>query len=319
MKGLDPLRGCYINIFWVHDSVHSSASGNVVKLSASIAERVSEYENPLDDTIYRMLRTVPTSYEAAEYGAGRSHSIWVMHPAPDDSGYEYISTSSVMTLVTPHVGHKVGLAICWQTTEGALHLYRFLLRHSETATAAGWVFETRVHLIFQGGSDLNPSPLHNATASLQLTIKADESITSNRSADLGPTQRLASKSRKIHPERFGVYMKPGRCNLTALDSLVIVNCPVTGEPMVVMFQTTISVSHPVKPCGLESLWEQIPAEAKTATPAIIFVIPKENVAKFKRQPIVPSVAAGPFRAWRQYVLPLSMAELWQLDPKNVKL
>jgi hypothetical protein len=124
--------------------------------------------------------------------------------------------------------------------------------------------------------------------------------------------RREKHSPDVDADRFSTYLKPGKCNLTALDSLFVMKSPGTDDAMVVFFQMTIGLSHPLKACGLDDLWKELPAGAKKVTPAVVFVVPTENINKFKAQPITPQAAAGPFRKWPQYVLPFTQQELWKL-------
>jgi hypothetical protein len=72
--------------------------------------------------------------------------------------------------------------------------------------------------------------------------------------------RRQKHSPDVNADRFGTYLKPGKCNLTALDSLFVMKSPGTEDAMVVFFQMTIGLSHPLKAswttCGRHCRREQ---------------------------------------------------------------
>jgi hypothetical protein len=134
------------------------------------------------EKIYQLLCDNPSNYWATAFGTDASHSIFVMLPKPD-RGYQWISTASTKTLVTPYIGKKIALAFCEKTTVGAHHLYDFLLGQAQTRTAAGWVLESGVHRIFEQGGTFTAAPLKKASGSLNPVTNAEDALTFNKAAD----------------------------------------------------------------------------------------------------------------------------------------
>jgi hypothetical protein len=76
-------------------------------------------------------------------------------------------------------------------------------------------------------------------------VKAEDALTFNKAADLGTFVRREKDSPDVDGDRFGTYLKPGKCNLTGQDSLFMMKSPGTEEAIVVFFQMTIALSHPL--------------------------------------------------------------------------
>jgi hypothetical protein len=103
---------------------------------ATFDGHVQDYEELLDQKIYQLLCDSPSNYWSTQFGTDASHSIFVMLPKAD-RGYQWISTASTKTLVTPYIGKKIALAFGKKTTQGAQNLYDCLLGQAETRTTAG--------------------------------------------------------------------------------------------------------------------------------------------------------------------------------------
>jgi hypothetical protein len=71
--------------------------------------------------------------------------------------------------------------------------------------------------------------LKNASGSLNLVTRAEDALTYNKAADLGTFLRREKHSPEVNADRFGTYLKPGKCNLTALYSLFVMKSPGTED------------------------------------------------------------------------------------------
>jgi hypothetical protein len=191
-------------------------------------------------------------------------------------------------------------------------MYEFLLRHADTKTSAGWIFDARMHLVFQGGGSFEATKLGGPTA-ITIDIGTKPCREFSRVAGLGSLLRRKSGSPRIKPEIIGVYFKPQHRNFCAVDSFAIIKVATTNKPVLVLFQMTVSTQHPVKAHGLASIWAEIPAELKKTPPMLVFVVPADAANTFSRQTIVPSDSNTPnFDEWEQYVLPVSIETLWEI-------
>jgi hypothetical protein len=75
------------------------------------------------------------------------------------------------------IGKKDCISVLQENDAGgpAQNLYDFLLGQAQTRTAAGWVFESRIHRIFENDSG----------SRLNLVTKAEDALTFDKAADLG--------------------------------------------------------------------------------------------------------------------------------------
>ena len=64
-------------------------------------------------------------------------------------------------------------------------------------------------------------------------------------------------------------------------------------PMLVIFQMTLSSSHPVEEDGLASIWSAMPSSLKQTPAILLFIVPAEAAKKFRRQTIKPSDGKTP--------------------------
>jgi hypothetical protein len=189
-------------------------------------------------------------------------------------------------------------------------MYEFLLSQAETKTSAGWIFEGRMHILFQRHGPFKATKLGGSkTITLDISHKPCKDF--SKVSELGSMLRKESGSPSIDPANIGVYFKQ-HCNFCAVGSFAITTLAATKEPVLVLFQMTVSTSHPVKAHGLASIWAEIPAELKRTPPILVFVLPVGAANKFSRQTIVSSGTNTPnFDKWEQYVLPVSAETLWE--------
>jgi hypothetical protein len=227
--------------------------------------------------------------------------------------YKYVTMRSVVDIATPHIGHRIGEATTDTRLRGARTIYRLRLDHAETKPSAGWIFEARIRLVFQRGGCFKATQLGGAKT---FTIKIDKPYRHfNKVSELGSQLRVQPNSQSIDPTIIGVYFRPQKSNLASVDSFVIIKSPTTHKPMLVLFQFTGGGTHPVKAHGLESIWEQMPAELKELPPILVFVVPDHVASEFSKQTVMPSGsnASSPFQEWEKYVAAVSIETLWELQ------
>lgn len=275
-----------------------------------VRDNVSTYERVLDTKIQNMLKGNPLKYSSTQFGNSDSHTIIMMHPLKNDR-YSAISKDAVITIATPYIGHKIGLSSAKATKKGAQALYQFLLGQDDTRIAAGWVFESRMHPVFELGGHFLLQTI-GASNSFRINIKPG-GRTFGRLSDLSSILRREKGSPKFKDELLGVYFRPERTNLTSVDGFVVITDFDTQAPRLVLFQFTIGGPHPVKAGGLMSIWKELPAELNQTDPAIVFVLPEEKKMSFSRQPVTPVENEDPFKKWPQYLLGVNDAKLWGLD------
>jgi hypothetical protein len=280
------------------------------EVEEELQQRISTYDIRLERKILELLKTDPyTALASAEYGINCSHTIFMMRPRKVKK-YDYVSNISVIDLATPHIGNRIGAATADAALKGAQLMYQFLLGQAETKTSAGWVFEARMHLVFQRGGRFEATKLGGSTPfAIEIGDKPHHHF--SKVSELGSILRKASGSPSIDSANIGGYFKQ-HCNFCAVGSFAITTLAATKEPVLVLFQMTVSTLHPVKAHGLASIWAEIPAELKRTPSTLVFVLPVGAVNKFSRQTIVPSGTITPnFDKWKQYVLPVSAETLWE--------
>jgi hypothetical protein len=275
-----------------------------------VRDNVSTYERVLDTKIQNMLKGNPLKYSSTQLGNSDSHTIIMMHPLKNEK-YNFISKDAVITIATPYIGHKIGLSSTKATKKGAQALYQFLLGQDDTKTAAAWVFEARMHPVFELGGPFLLETI-GASSGFRINIKPG-SKTFSKVSDLGTILRQQKGSPKFKEELLGVYFKPERSGLTSVDSFVVITDFDAQAPRLVLFQLTIGGSHPVNASGLMSIWKELPAELNQTDPAIVIVIPEEQKLLFAKQPVIPTENEDPCGRWPQYVLGINDAKLWGLE------
>jgi len=288
----------------------------------NLKNRIEEYRDELKGKIRTAVTLHPDIVLPTEYGVNSSHTIYTMRPSKSKM-YQYVSTRPVYGLATARIGRMIAEETIAISLKDAQRLYDFLLGQGATKTSAGWVFEARMHQIFQRGGPFKATNLgRSKTIAVHIDHKSCKDF--SRVSELGSLLRKEPGSRSINPDIIGRYFKPQRCNLPSVDSFVIAECATTGGPVLVLFQMTVSTEHPVKTEGLASIWAVIPEDLRGTPPILVFVVPAANKDGFKRQSISGSAnqtsasrrsASNPpdFETWKQYVLPVSDNTLWESD------
>jgi hypothetical protein len=180
---------------------------------------------------------------------------------------------------------------------------------------AGWVFEMRIHPILQEGGSFICSPLDSAApgrpSPLRIRLKKGEK-TFTSAEGLGQLVRTKANAQSVNTALYDIYLQPDKCNFTSADSLAICKAP-NGHIKIVFFQITVSQNHAVKAKGLDNVLEHLPADAKKVSPVIVFIVPKSELTRFKRQKIDQGgsvINNHPAQKWHQYVLSFDDDKLW---------
>ena len=285
-------------------------------VSGVVKRRMDEYGDLLHGKIVEAVKLDPNIALSTEYGVNCSHTIYTMRPWKIDD-YKYVSDRPAYGFATADIGRRIAEATIAISLKDAQRLYDFLLGQGATKTSAGWVFEARMHQIFQrGGRFVATKQGGRATITIDIRSCGDFSQVSG----VGDLLRERPGSQRIKKKAIiGRYFKPQRCNLPSVDSFAVTECAAAGGKVLVLFQMTVSTEHPVKAEGLASLWAVIPQALRRAPPILVFVVPADVASTFasKRQSISGSAnqtsASNPpdFETWKQYVLPVSDKTLWE--------
>ena len=269
---------------------------------------ITAYKLVLNQKILELLRLEPDiALSAKQYGVNSSHAIVMIRPRKMKR-YNYVSDLPAFDIATSYIGQKIASATVDNSLNAARKMYEFLLGQAETKTSAGWIFEGRMHILFQRHGPFKATKLGGSkTIAIDISHKPCKDF-SNLS-ELGSMLRKGPGSPSIDPANIGVYFKPQHCNFCAVDSFAITTDAKTNKLVLVLFQMTVSTSHPVKAHGLASIWEGMPAELKKTPARLVFVVPVDAANKFSKQTTVPSTPN--FDKWEQYVLPVSAENLWE--------
>ncbi|KAA8899471.1 hypothetical protein FN846DRAFT_909607 [Sphaerosporella brunnea] len=127
--------------------------------------------------------------------------------------------------------------------------------------------------------------------------------------ELLPMVRMKVGSPEFAPGMAGIYIRPDRMTLTALDSLLVILEQTT--PQAIMFQITLLKDHPLKTDGLRAVWNALPATVQKNDPVVVFLVPEGICGGYKIQKIEPPIA--PYVTWKQYVCGMADRHIWGLD------
>ena len=317
------------------------------EVDGALQRRIAKYDRLLQGKIVEAVKQDPQIAHSAEYGVNCSHTIYTMSPWKMEP-YKYVSDNEYYRLATADIGRKVAKATIAISLKDAQTLYEFLLGQGPTKTSAGWIFETRMHQIFQRGGSFVATK-QDRSKDITIDINPESCKDFSKVSELGSLLRKEPGSRSIHPANIGGYFKPQHGNLPSVDSFAISKCATTKKPLLVLFQMTVSTEHPVKAEGLARIWAEIPQALRDTTPILVFVVPTDvaNAFALKRQKISDSAnktsasetsasrssarttstgrssaskpsagtssASNPpdFDKWDQYVLAFSNKELWE--------
>jgi hypothetical protein len=107
-------------------------------------------------------------------------------------------------------------------------MYEFLLRQAETKTSAGWIFEARMHIVFERGGPSKATKQGGLTTiTIDIGHKPYKSF--SKVSELGSLLRKESGSPSINPNIIGVYFRPQHCNFCSVDSFAVATFATTNE------------------------------------------------------------------------------------------
>ena len=292
--------------------------------SEYIPRAISSYEQELSIKVNDMLRSGPHAFSTEQFGRNDSHTILVLQPTADEE-LRHISSSACLTLATRYIGWKIGCAGGERARVGGQVLYDWLLGTTEGRTAAGWVFEGRMHLILSSGGSFMARQLGQAkgrgraistqssSTTWRIELKAGDHSFSSLS-ELGAMLRAKPGSSDFNICFLRKFLRPKMCILASIDGIAIITDPsgTNSQLQVIFFQVTISPSHPMKSAGLQDAWEALPAGLKGHPPIIVLTVPHEMAVAYKRQPITPTAIDHPAKQWCQYVVGVKNTQLWSV-------
>jgi hypothetical protein len=270
--------------------------------------RIKAYDLDLQEMIAEYVWS-PTEGDQILFSQHESHDLVLLEPVVK-APRMYNSTSWVRRVITPTIAAELAKGALWYSEQKAYWLYRLLLGHPSTSTAAGWVFEARVHTVLSmGGASYEPRLISTqSTATLEIHVKSCPNNMAGTfdSRQLEYTFRRKRNSPKFERKLDSVYMRPLQQNLLAIDSLMVI---MEGRsPRAILFQITIAENRPISGPALSKVWNALPKEVKEVDPAIVFVVPHDKAAGYKKQNI-EGTTDGP-ATWPQFVLGLDDSVLW---------
>jgi hypothetical protein len=279
-----------------------------------IEENVEVYERDLRQKVKLALRLDPEVLFSLNADRSFSTRLILLRPIPHRK-WKYIASDYEATLMTPYIAAIFSEASNLQQTQRAKYLYEFLLSTGAMRSAAGWVFETRVHMRFERGGNFAISSLSGAGTLNDISINLNSTLGTkvptfvfNQLSQLSAQLRLTKGLPDINTQMLNVYLRPDRCNLESIDALTIIEDTQTKKPRLVCFQITVAAKHEIKAAGLRAIWKAMPASAKKLKPAVVFVVPAETADSFSAQRIEGREPQD--QEWTQYALAMTSEELW---------
>jgi len=151
------------------------------------------------------------------------------------------------------------LELLWNThlKDQVSEMKRFydLFRSSPvSASAAGWVFELRMHQLLRQGNSIQLFPVGRRGSASKLNYFYCNYTASEQGKDQKVFQLSASEEHLLNEEvqlRVGHYYRPQTSNFPTIDSLFLVHPPGGPSPILLMFQMTRNKKeHDVNEGGL---------------------------------------------------------------------
>ena len=130
--------------------------------------------------------------------------------------------------------------------------YNLFRSSSGSASAAGWVFELRMHQLLRQGDSIQLFPIGRRSS--ESNSFYDDYTASEQGRDQEVLQLTASEYHPLNEEvrlRFGHYYRPQTTNFPTIDSLFLIHPPGEPSPTLLMFQITRNkTEHDVNEGGL---------------------------------------------------------------------
>jgi hypothetical protein len=285
------------------------------EVDASLQHRVATYDRLLERKIVEALKLDPCiALSEEDYGVNSSHVIFTIHPSKMKM-YQYVSGLPVYGLAAPYIGRRIGAATNAISLNNARRLYDFLLRQGDT-NSVGWIFEARMHLIFQRGGRFKATKI-GGSANITIEISPARCRVFSKVSDLGSLLRKQPRSGSKNPDVIGGYFNPDNCNFCSVGSFAVTKSAKTKKPVLIFFQMTVRPSRPFEAQGLASIWAEIPEELQKTPPILVFVVPADVAETFSEKQTVDSVMKTTnsnlpdFGQWEQYVFAVSAESLWE--------
>ncbi|KAA8914385.1 hypothetical protein FN846DRAFT_915770 [Sphaerosporella brunnea] len=262
----------------------------------------------IQSSMIDLLRLDFMAFAEQQFGKSDSHSLVRIEPLIiDNSGYDFISIRYQLRIMTPYLGKLMGESAALRSRIDSKALYDMMIGSSQMRSSMGWVFEGRVHWYLEHGAFLQCRALDGgADRAFDVSGKQKSFSTIQQ---LSRMIRIKAGSSKFDPGMSGIYIRPDRMTLTALDSLVVIMEQST--PQAILFQITLSKDHPLKADGLHAVYNALPAAVRKKDPVVVFLVPESLCGVYKIQKIEPPMA--PYATWKQFVCGLGDRAIWGLD------
>jgi len=184
-------------------------------------------------------------------------------PESDDSSHliTRIEPSTLRSLATKTIASPGAFKLLWnqhlknRVTDTEYYYDIFQQGGSVTASAAGWIFEFRMHQLLTQGFSINLFPLYNPNEGTKFNVYSDYS--DSRTKRKEKKFRLAASSEyPLHGGiklQVGRYYRPEANNFPTIDSLRLIRPSKDSPPILLMFQITRKGGHDVQVAGLDMI------------------------------------------------------------------
>ncbi|KAG7390842.1 hypothetical protein PHYPSEUDO_006664 [Phytophthora pseudosyringae] len=231
----------------------------------------------------------------------------LLHYVPDES-----TMLPETQLASPFVVEKLAQHMLEGVENDRDRLRTELKGIPQGASLRGWLFETGVHEGLQRGCKLqarllqdNDTPGNSDINDVQLeqTFEIAESPQPDefKLKDLSPAAAMRGPYHKPESDQFesidGFYLPKMDSTEVTAPQLVVWN----AINLLILFQITISKTHPVNASGIISVLKKLgllkAVKSNPRQAALLFVVPEDIAACYKRQEIVPEATEdGPVLA-----------------------
>jgi hypothetical protein len=153
--------------------------------------RIKDYDSKLRAKIAEYVHS-RTEGDQILFSQHESHNLLLLEPVVDDPTLKYNSTSWLRRVITPTIAVQLAKGAATYSEQKAYWLYRLLLDHPSTSTAAGPLFESRVHItLSKGGASYEPRLISaQSTATLEFYInRCPDTMTGHHHPPTSETHR----------------------------------------------------------------------------------------------------------------------------------
>ncbi|KAG3004983.1 hypothetical protein PC110_g645 [Phytophthora cactorum] len=246
--------------------------GGVARECLLQEEALAEFKKRDLNKEIEQIRDVEEFSHLVDGVGNRSACHRVLHYVPGEDT-RWVDTK----LASPFVGENLALHLLKSVKNDKKSLHTSLEGIPEGASLCVRLFEAETHEQLARGCKFEPRLLRDTTAG-------------RTTATRGPYHKPESTRFESINGFYLPKMKPtGSSTVVTAEDVIAWNTDAKNR--VILFQMTISMTHPVKASGILSVLEKlgllevINSDPKRA--ALVFVVPKSTTSSFKRQEIVP--------------------------------